>query len=101
MGMQGLPLGDQIQGVRAWQRDGVAAAALTAFACWAPTFPDALLLGFARLAALLALAGCTSLAAQAAQTLQACPHIQLCLKTTARSATHVLVFQAGAASLKQ
>ncbi|KAK9867918.1 hypothetical protein WJX84_004564 [Apatococcus fuscideae] len=68
---RGVAVGDQIQGVRAWQRDGVAAAALTAFACWAPTFPDALLLGFARLAALLSLAGCTSLAAPAAQTLQA------------------------------
>ncbi len=48
----------------------MAAAALTAFACWAPTFPDALLLGFARLAALLALAGCTGLAAQAAEILK-------------------------------
>ncbi|KAK9866818.1 hypothetical protein WJX84_006391 [Apatococcus fuscideae] len=69
--LTGVTLGNQIQGVRAWQRDGVAAAALAAFACWAPTFPDALLLGFARLAALLALAGCTSFAGQAAQTLQA------------------------------
>lgn len=51
----------------------MAAAALTAFACWAPTFPDALLLGFARLAALLALAGCTGLAAQAAETLKVYP----------------------------
>ena len=63
-------MGEEIKGVRAWQRDGMAAAALAAFACWAPTFPDALLLGFARLAALLALAGCTGLAAQAAETLK-------------------------------
>ena len=68
--MQGVPLGEDIRGVRAWQRDGMAAAALTAFACWAPTFPDALLLGFARLAALLALAGCADLASQAAHTLK-------------------------------
>ena len=64
-----------LSGVRSWQRNAVASAALQCFCSWMVTFDDAVLTRFAGLALSLAAAGCPWLQAEAQHVLQVCRHL--------------------------
>ncbi|DBA72512.1 TPA: hypothetical protein ACH3X2_010274 [Trebouxia sp. C0005] len=59
-----------LSGVRSWQRNAVAGAALQCFCSWMVTFSDAVITRFAGLALSLAAAGCPWLQAEAQHVLQ-------------------------------
>lgn len=64
-----------LSGVRSWQRNAVAGAALQCFCSWMVTFSDAVITRFAGLALSLAAAGCPWLQAEAQHVLQVCHHV--------------------------
>ena len=64
-----------LSGVRSWQRNAVAGAALQCFCSWMVTFSDEVITRFARLALSLAAAGCPWLQAEAQHVLQVCRHL--------------------------
>ena len=59
-------------GIRAWQRNAVAGAALRSFCSWMITYTDAAITAFASMALSLAAAGCPWLQAQTQHVLQVC-----------------------------
>lgn len=64
-----------LSGVRSWQRNAVAGAALQCFCSWMVTFSDAVITRFAGLALSLAAAGCPWLQAEAQHVLQVWHHV--------------------------
>ena len=61
-----------LSGIRSWQRDAVAGAALRSFCSWMVTYTDAAITAFAHLALSLAAAGCPWIQAEAQHVLQVC-----------------------------
>ena len=61
-----------LSGIRSWQRDAVAGAALRSFCSWMVTYTDAAITAFADLALSLAAAGCSWIHAEAQHVLQVC-----------------------------
>lgn len=61
-----------LSGIRSWQRDAVAGAALRSFCSWMVTYTDAAITAFAHLALSLAAAGCSWMHAEAQHFLQVC-----------------------------
>ena len=61
-----------LSGIRSWQHDAVAGAALRSFCSWMVTYTDAAITAFAHLALSLAAAGCPWIQAEAQHVLQVC-----------------------------